>query len=162
MSMRINADQTDIGVSLAAGGLYCLSPGYTVWVGLNTGGQTKRATAIALQVVAAQCGGLVGSNIYLTSEKRESTVHLSTHNHLLCYFGRWQSQSQSETGSGPPLISSRLPYRLRRLLSSPRSRIDRHAHDLLVAHRSREPQARSNDGRRDPRQVFGGAARFDG
>jgi hypothetical protein len=56
-------------VSLAAGGLYCLSPGYTVWVGLNTGGQTKRATAIALQVVAAQCGGLVGSNIYLTSEK---------------------------------------------------------------------------------------------
>jgi hypothetical protein len=46
-----------------------LSPGWTVWVALNTGGQTKRASAIALQVVAAQCGGLVGSNIYLANEK---------------------------------------------------------------------------------------------
>lgn len=67
----ISADIADIGVSLAAGGLYCLSPCIAVWIGLNTAGQTKRAAAISITVVAAQLGGLAGSNIYLTSERRE-------------------------------------------------------------------------------------------
>jgi hypothetical protein len=63
---------TYIGVSLAAGGLYCLSPCIAVWIGLNTAGQTKRAAAISITVVAAQLGGLAGSNIYIASEKRTS------------------------------------------------------------------------------------------
>jgi hypothetical protein len=68
---------TDIGTCFAAGGLFCLSPACTVWAGLNTAGQTKRAIGISIVVVFSQFGGLVGSNIYLASEKRESSLRVS-------------------------------------------------------------------------------------
>ncbi|ORY30195.1 major facilitator superfamily domain-containing protein [Naematelia encephala] len=57
-----------IGVCLAAGGVYCLSPSIAVWIGLNQAGQTKRAASIGLTIFIAQLGGIVGSNIYLTKE----------------------------------------------------------------------------------------------
>ncbi|WVQ83730.1 hypothetical protein IAT38_005874 [Cryptococcus sp. DSM 104549] len=59
---------TYIGVSFAAGGMYCLSPAITVWIGLNTAGSAKRAVAISITVVWVQLGGLVGSNIYIAKE----------------------------------------------------------------------------------------------
>ncbi|WWC64311.1 uncharacterized protein I303_106921 [Kwoniella dejecticola CBS 10117] len=60
---------TYVGVVLAAGGLVCLSPACTAWIGLNSAGQSKRNGAIALTTVRAQFGGIVGSNIYLAKEK---------------------------------------------------------------------------------------------
>jgi MFS family permease len=58
-----------IGVCLATGGLYCLSPAIAVWVGLNQAGQTKRALSVGLATFIHQLGGILGSNIYLVSEK---------------------------------------------------------------------------------------------
>jgi hypothetical protein len=40
-------------------------------MGLNTAGQAKRAAAIAFGVTATQFGGIVGSNIYISTQKRE-------------------------------------------------------------------------------------------
>jgi hypothetical protein len=61
-----------IGVCLATGGMYCLSPCIAVWIGLNQAGQTKRAMSVAMTILFSQFGGLVGSNIYLANEARES------------------------------------------------------------------------------------------
>ena len=60
----------DIGTCIAAGGLYCLTPALTVWAGLNTAGQTKRAAAISLVFLFAAIGGIPGSYIYLAKEAR--------------------------------------------------------------------------------------------
>ncbi|RSH87143.1 hypothetical protein EHS25_003634 [Saitozyma podzolica] len=57
-----------IGVCLATGGMYCLSPCIAVWIGLNQAGQTKRAMSVAMTILFSQFGGLVGSNIYLANE----------------------------------------------------------------------------------------------
>lgn len=61
----------DIGVCIGAGGLYCLTPAFTVWIALNSAGQTKRAAAIGIGVFFAGLGGIPGSNIYLAQEARE-------------------------------------------------------------------------------------------
>nr|XP_019012051.1 uncharacterized protein I206_02889 [Kwoniella pini CBS 10737]OCF50832.1 hypothetical protein I206_02889 [Kwoniella pini CBS 10737] len=59
---------TDVGTCIAAGGLYCLTPALTVWTGLNTAGQTKRAAAISIVFFFAAIGGIPGSYIYLAKE----------------------------------------------------------------------------------------------
>nr|XP_018264739.1 uncharacterized protein I303_02918 [Kwoniella dejecticola CBS 10117]OBR86897.1 hypothetical protein I303_02918 [Kwoniella dejecticola CBS 10117] len=61
-------DQPDVGTCIAAGGLYCLTPALTVWAGLNTAGQTKRAAAISIVFLFAAIGGIPGSYIYLAKE----------------------------------------------------------------------------------------------
>lgn len=61
----------DIGVTLAAGGMYCLAPAIATWISLNHAGQAKRAAAIAIGVFCTQLGGIMGSNIFLANEKRE-------------------------------------------------------------------------------------------
>lgn len=68
---RGTADVADIATCIAAGGLYCLTPALTVWVGLNTAGQTKRAASISIAFFAAAIGGVPGSYIYIPSEARE-------------------------------------------------------------------------------------------
>ncbi|WVW80169.1 hypothetical protein I302_102146 [Kwoniella bestiolae CBS 10118] len=57
-----------VGTCIAAGGLYCLTPALTVWTGLNTAGQTKRAAAISISFLFAAIGGIPGSYIYLAKE----------------------------------------------------------------------------------------------
>ncbi|WRT63104.1 uncharacterized protein IL334_000007 [Kwoniella shivajii] len=57
-----------VGTCIAAGGLYCLTPALTVWAGLNTAGQTKRAAAISIVFLFAAIGGIPGSYIYLAKE----------------------------------------------------------------------------------------------
>jgi uncharacterized membrane protein YqgA involved in biofilm formation len=69
----------DIGTCIAAGGLYCLTPALTVWVGLNTAGQTKRAASISIVFFAAAIGGVPGSYIYIAKEARESAEKLTRH-----------------------------------------------------------------------------------
>ncbi|OCF75005.1 hypothetical protein I204_03853 [Kwoniella mangroviensis CBS 8886] len=59
---------SDVGTCIAAGGLYCLTPALTVWTGLNTAGQTKRAAAISISFLFAAIGGIPGSYIYLAKE----------------------------------------------------------------------------------------------
>jgi hypothetical protein len=70
-SYIIIALMADIGCCFAAGGMYCLAPALATWMGLNTAGQAKRAAAIAFGVTATQFGGIVGSNIYISFQKRE-------------------------------------------------------------------------------------------
>jgi hypothetical protein len=76
----IGADVADIGTCIAAGGLYCLTPALTVWVGLNTAGQTKRAASISIVFFAAAIGGVPGSYIYIAKEARESPCTLLSSN----------------------------------------------------------------------------------
>ncbi|TYJ52658.1 hypothetical protein B9479_006750 [Cryptococcus floricola] len=59
---------TYIGVCLAAGGAYCLTPAYSAWAGLNSAGAGKRAAAISISVLWAQIGGVAGSNIFMAKE----------------------------------------------------------------------------------------------
>jgi hypothetical protein len=69
--MRIDDSSIDVGTCIAAGGLYCLTPALTVWVGLNTAGQTKRAASISIVFFAAAIGGVPGSYIYIAKEARK-------------------------------------------------------------------------------------------
>lgn len=48
-----------------------MTPAITVWVGLNTAGQTKRAASISIAFFAAAIGGVPGSYIYIAREARE-------------------------------------------------------------------------------------------
>lgn len=57
-----------VGVCLATGGLYCLTPSIIVWIGLNQAGQTKRAVSVGLVTLCSQLGGILGGNIYLAPE----------------------------------------------------------------------------------------------
>jgi hypothetical protein len=86
----------DIGTCIAAGGLYCLTPALTVWVGLNTAGQTKRAASISIVFFAAAIGGVPGSYIYIAKEARESAELLIRH-HLI-------EQLDTLLVSAPPLL----------------------------------------------------------
>lgn len=56
--------------------MYCLTPALTVWIGLNSAGQTKRAAAISIVFFAAAIGGVPGSYIYIASEARKSIFSL--------------------------------------------------------------------------------------
>lgn len=49
---------TYFGLFLMAGGLYCLSPAVSAWIALNTAGDMKRATSMALMISFSQLGGV--------------------------------------------------------------------------------------------------------
>ncbi|RDW68624.1 hypothetical protein BP5796_09281 [Coleophoma crateriformis] len=65
---------TLLGVFLVAGGLYPISPAVMAWSALNTAGTMKRAVGMALMVSFSQLGGIMGSNIYISSTAPEYPV----------------------------------------------------------------------------------------
>nr|XP_018264224.1 uncharacterized protein I303_04106 [Kwoniella dejecticola CBS 10117]OBR86382.1 hypothetical protein I303_04106 [Kwoniella dejecticola CBS 10117] len=56
------------GCMLAAMGFYPLSPTHTSILALNNAGQSKRSAAMGGLLVFTQVGGVLGSNIYLSSQ----------------------------------------------------------------------------------------------
>ena len=62
----------DAGCMIACIGFYPLTPMYNVILALNNAGQSKRGAALGGCLVFTQMGGVVGSNIYLAPEARQS------------------------------------------------------------------------------------------
>ena len=62
----------DIGCMIAAIGFYPLTPMHNAMFALNNAGQTKRSSALGTCLFFTQMGGVLGSNIYLSWEARES------------------------------------------------------------------------------------------
>lgn len=56
------------GLVMAAIGIYPQIPLSLAWNSGNTGGSLKRATGIAMQVMGGNCGGIVASYVYLSSD----------------------------------------------------------------------------------------------
>jgi MFS family permease len=58
-----------IGVVLICVGQYPINPAGSAWISGNLAGPSKKAMGIALNIALGNCGGLVGSYIFLDSEK---------------------------------------------------------------------------------------------
>lgn len=56
------------GTVLAAIGIYPQIPLGMAWNSGNIGGSLKRGTAIAMQVMGGNCGGIIASYVYLTRD----------------------------------------------------------------------------------------------
>ncbi|KIV79946.1 hypothetical protein PV11_07485 [Exophiala sideris] len=78
---------TLFGVFLVVGGLYPISPAVTAWVALNTAGSTKRAVAIGSMISFSQLGGIMGSNIYISTESPYYPVGFGLSLAMLLAFG---------------------------------------------------------------------------
>ncbi|KAL4935203.1 hypothetical protein BDV06DRAFT_133621 [Aspergillus oleicola] len=78
---------TLFGVFLITGGLYPISPAVTAWVSLNCAGTMKRAVGIAAMVSFSQLGGIVGSNIYISSQAPTYPVGFGISMGMLAIFG---------------------------------------------------------------------------
>lgn len=78
---------TLFGIFFAIGGLYPISPAVTAWTALNMAGTMKRAVGIAVMIAFSQLGGIVGSNIYITSESPRYPVGFGVSISMLGLFG---------------------------------------------------------------------------
>ncbi|OJI99433.1 hypothetical protein ASPVEDRAFT_60462 [Aspergillus versicolor CBS 583.65] len=78
---------TLFGVFLITGGLYPISPAVTAWISLNCAGTMKRAVGIAAMVSFSQLGGIVGSNIYISSQAPTYPVGFGISMGMLAVFG---------------------------------------------------------------------------
>ncbi|CAD0085065.1 unnamed protein product, partial [Aureobasidium mustum] len=58
-----------IGVVLVCIGQYPTNPAGSAWISSNLAGESKRAMGIALNIALGNCGGIVGSYIFLDNEK---------------------------------------------------------------------------------------------
>ena len=58
-----------IGVVLICVGQYPTNPAGSAWISGNLAGEQKRAMGIALNIALGNCGGIVGSYIFLDNEK---------------------------------------------------------------------------------------------
>ncbi|KAK4452706.1 high-affinity nicotinic acid transporter [Podospora aff. communis PSN243] len=63
-----NSSVQYVGTVLAAVGIYPQIPLGLAWNSGNIGGSLKRGTGIAMQVMGGNCGGIVASYVYLTSD----------------------------------------------------------------------------------------------
>ncbi|OKL59804.1 hypothetical protein UA08_04950 [Talaromyces atroroseus] len=83
---RVSSNVTKYGLTfLMASGIYGSVPPLLVWILNNSAGHYKRATAGAMQVCLANCGGIVAAFLYPDSEK---PAYVKSHNiilGLLCY-----------------------------------------------------------------------------
>jgi hypothetical protein len=83
---RVSSNVTKYGLTfLMASGIYGSVPPLLVWILNNSAGHYKRATAGAMQVCMANCGGIVAAFLYPDSEK---PAYVKSHNiilGLLCY-----------------------------------------------------------------------------
>ncbi|KAH8650578.1 high-affinity nicotinic acid transporter [Tricladium varicosporioides] len=68
------------GTVLAAIGIYPQIPLGLAWNGNNIGGNMKRGTGIAMQVMGGNCGGIIASYVYLT---RDSPRFIKGHSLLI-------------------------------------------------------------------------------
>ncbi|KAF1845055.1 MFS general substrate transporter [Cucurbitaria berberidis CBS 394.84] len=59
---------TLFGIFFAIGGLYPISPAVTAWTALNLAGTMKRSVGIGAMIAFSQLGGIVGSNIYISTQ----------------------------------------------------------------------------------------------
>ncbi|KAL4797764.1 major facilitator superfamily domain-containing protein [Aspergillus venezuelensis] len=78
---------TLFGVFLITGGLYPISPAVTAWISVNCAGTMKRAVGIAAMVSFSQLGGIVGSNIYISSQAPTYPVGFGISMGMLAVFG---------------------------------------------------------------------------
>ncbi|CEL08694.1 hypothetical protein ASPCAL11839 [Aspergillus calidoustus] len=78
---------TLFGVFLTTGGLYPISPAVTAWISLNCAGTMKRAVGIAAMISFSQLGGIVGSNIYISSQAPTYPVGFGISLGMLAVFG---------------------------------------------------------------------------
>ncbi|KAJ5715289.1 uncharacterized protein N7483_012470 [Penicillium malachiteum] len=78
---------TYFGIFLMAGGLYPISPAVMAWTALNMAGSMKRAVGMALMMSISQLGGIVGSNIFITSEAPTYPVGFGIGLGMLVVFG---------------------------------------------------------------------------
>ncbi|KAG9856971.1 MFS general substrate transporter, partial [Aureobasidium melanogenum] len=58
-----------IGVVFVCIGQYPTNPAGSAWISSNLAGESKRAMGIALNIALGNCGGIVGSYIFLDNEK---------------------------------------------------------------------------------------------
>jgi drug/metabolite transporter superfamily protein YnfA len=63
-----NAAVQYTGTVFAAIGIYPQIPLGLAWNGNNIGGDLKRGTGIAMQVMGGNCGGIIASYVYLTKD----------------------------------------------------------------------------------------------
>lgn len=87
---RVSSDVTKYGLTfLMASGIYGSVPPLLVWILNNSAGHYKRATAGAMQVCMANCGGIVAAFLYPNAEKpgyvKSHTIILG----VLCYSWIW-------------------------------------------------------------------------
>lgn len=92
------------GVHLACAGLYPIPPGVSAWTVNNLGAQ-KRAMGVALMVMIGSIGGVIGSFIYLDSEKPKyptgfgTSLSVAGMGIFACFaleFGYWKINKRNE------------------------------------------------------------------
>ena len=72
-AILLNMDRVPVGARYFAlyaitGGGYIAQPVTIVWLSNNVSGHYKRAVSSAMQIGLGNCGGIIASNIYLTSQ----------------------------------------------------------------------------------------------
>jgi MFS family permease len=78
---------TLFGVFFAIGGLYPISPAVTAWSALNLAGTMKRSVGIGAMISFSQLGGIVGSNIYISTQSPRYPVGFGISISMLGLFG---------------------------------------------------------------------------
>ncbi|KAJ4348508.1 uncharacterized protein N0V89_009885 [Didymosphaeria variabile] len=78
---------TLFGIFFAIGGLYPISPAVTAWTALNLAGSMKRSVGIGAMIAFSQLGGIVGSNIYISSQSPRYPVGFGISITMLGLFG---------------------------------------------------------------------------
>ncbi|KAI1847859.1 hypothetical protein JX265_013901 [Neoarthrinium moseri] len=63
-----------VGVFFAAGGIYPAVALVLSWPAINVSGQTKRATANAMQISIGNCGAVIGTQLYRTTDRPRFVV----------------------------------------------------------------------------------------
>ncbi|KAI1075323.1 high-affinity nicotinic acid transporter [Whalleya microplaca] len=72
------------GTVFAAIGIYPQIPLGLAWNGSNIGGNLKRGTGLAMQVMGGNCGGIIASYVYLT---RDGPRYITGHSILIGFIG---------------------------------------------------------------------------
>ncbi|KAJ4371410.1 hypothetical protein N0V83_004627 [Neocucurbitaria cava] len=78
---------TLFGIFFAIGGLYPISPAVTAWTALNLAGTMKRSVGIGAMIAFSQLGGIVGSNIYISTQSPTYPVGFGVSISMLGLFG---------------------------------------------------------------------------
>jgi MFS family permease len=78
---------TLFGIFFAIGGLYPISPAVTAWTALNLAGAMKRSVGIGVMIAFSQFGGIVGSNIYISTQSPRYPIGFGISVTMLGLFG---------------------------------------------------------------------------
>lgn len=85
---RVHSNQVKYGMTfLMSAGIYSSVPPIVVWLLNNSAGHYKRATSGAMQLVLANCGGILAAFLYSNAEK---PLYYKSHNIVLgCLIYAW-------------------------------------------------------------------------